>query len=67
MKNYISIILLVLIPLLTYSQKKMGILVGLNNSSISEGVLGQISITDKMGFHIGGFYEFSITEKIKFR
>ncbi|WP_237275116.1 outer membrane beta-barrel protein [Tenacibaculum ovolyticum] len=67
MKRNIFITLLILIPLLTYSQKKMGVLIGLNNSSISEGFLGQISITSKMGFHLGGFYEFKLSEKIKFR
>ncbi|WP_298369166.1 outer membrane beta-barrel protein [uncultured Lutibacter sp.] len=67
MKKKIAITLLILIPLITFSQKKMGVLIGLNNSSISEGVLNQIDITDKMGFHLGGFYEFDITEKIKFR
>ena len=67
MKKNISIALLILIPIITFSQKRMGVLSGLNNSSISEGVLGQVSITDKMGFHLGGFYEFNLTEKIKFK
>ena len=67
MRKKIAITLLILIPLITFSQKKMGVLIGLNNSSISEGVLNQIDITDKMGFHLGGFYEFDISEKIKFR
>jgi len=67
MKKTITIVLLILIPLITFSQKKMGVFIGLNNSSISEGVLDQVDITDKFGFHLGGFYEFDITEKIKFR
>jgi hypothetical protein len=67
MKKLILIILTMLIPIVTFSQKKGGILLGLNNSSISEGVLGAISISGETGFHIGGFYESNITEKIKFR
>ncbi|WBL23818.1 outer membrane beta-barrel protein [Zunongwangia sp. HRR-M8] len=67
MRKIIPITLLILLPIISYSQKKMGVLIGLNNSSISEGVLGQVSITDNMGFHLGGFYEFDLNEKIKFR
>jgi hypothetical protein len=66
-KKRITIILLLVIPFITLSQKKGGIILGLNNSSISEGILGQISISGEMGFHIGGFYEYDIKEKIKFR
>jgi hypothetical protein len=67
MKRKLTIILLLFIPFITFSQKKGGIILGLNNSSISEGILGQISISGEMGFHIGGFYEYEIKEKIKFR
>ncbi|WOC39941.1 outer membrane beta-barrel protein [Polaribacter sp. HL-MS24] len=67
MKRKLTIILLLFIPFIIFSQKKGGIIIGLNNSSISEGILGQVSISDKMGFHIGGFYEYEIKEKIKFR
>ncbi len=67
MKKIITIVLVILIPLIVFSQKKTGVFVGLNNSSISEGVLDQVDITGKLGFHLGGFYEFGITEKIKFR
>jgi len=67
MKRNIVLILLVLFPIITFSQNKGGIILGLNNSSISEGILGQVSISGEMGFHIGGFYEYEIKEKIKFR
>ncbi len=67
MKKKITIILFILITTISYSQNKQGFLIGMNNSSISEGILGQIDISDKMGFHIGGFFEYDISNTIKFR
>ncbi|WP_425236459.1 outer membrane beta-barrel protein [Ulvibacterium sp.] len=66
MKKIVLAILLIL-PLICTSQKKLGAVIGLNNSSISEGFLNEIYITDKLGFHIGGFYELDLSEKIVFR
>ncbi len=66
MKRAILIIIF-LFPLLSSSQKKMGAVIGLNNSSISEGFLSEIYITDKLGFHIGGFYEIELDENLIFR
>ena len=45
----------------------MGTFIGINNSSISDGILEQVNINDKMGMHIGAFYEFNLSERIKFR
>jgi len=67
MKKTISILLMALFPLFIFSQKKAGAFIGLNNSSISEGILGQIDISNKIGFHFGGFYELKLSNKIKFR
>ena len=61
------LILILLFPLMCWSQKKSGIVIGLNNSSISEGFLKEIYITDKLGLHIGGFYELELSEKTVFR
>ncbi|MBD0851954.1 outer membrane beta-barrel protein [Maribacter arenosus] len=61
------LIILILIPLLGSSQKRLGAFTGLNNSSISEGFLKESYFTDKLGFHIGGFYEMDLSEKVKFR
>ncbi|NHF60354.1 porin family protein [Flavobacteriaceae bacterium TP-CH-4] len=63
----VALIIIVLIPVLCSSQKKLGAIVGLNNSSISEGFLDEISITDKFGFHVGAFYELQLDEKLMFR
>lgn len=40
---------------------------GFNNSSISEGFLSELYITDKLGFHIGVVYEIQFSEKVVFR
>ena len=45
----------------------MGAFIGINNSSISDGILKQVNINDKMAIHLGAFYEFNLSEKIKFR
>ncbi|CAG2532813.1 Outer membrane protein beta-barrel domain-containing protein [Maribacter dokdonensis] len=62
-----ALIIILLIPILVSSQKKFGAVIGLNNSSISEGFLSEIYITDKFGFHIGAFYEMELNEKVIFR
>lgn len=61
------VLLLLLLPLGGTAQKKFGALIGFNNSSISEGFLSELYITDKLGFHIGGFYELELDEKLVFR
>lgn len=66
MKKFFLAILWIL-PLMCAAQKKLGAVVGLNNSSISEGFLNEMYITDKLGFHIGGFYELDLSEKTVFR
>lgn len=67
MKKNISIALLILLPIFGYSQERMGVLMGLSNSSISDGVLRTSSIMSILGFHLGGVYEFDLTDRIKFR
>lgn len=62
-----ALVIILLLPILCSSQKKFGAVMGLNNSSISEGFLSEIYITDKFGFHIGGFYEIELDEKLIFR
>jgi len=65
--NKIFLAVLLIFPLISSSQKKWGIVVGLNNSSISEGFFNEVYITDQLGFHFGGFYELELSEKVVFR
>jgi hypothetical protein len=62
-----ALLIILTLPILCSSQKNFGAVIGLNNSSISEGFLSEIYITDKLGFHIGGFYEMELDEKLIFR
>jgi len=64
-KTFLAILLI--LPIICAAQKKLGVVIGLNNSSISEGFLKEIYITDKLGFQIGGFYELDLSEKTVFR
>jgi len=67
MKKNITIILLAIIPLFTFSQNRFGVFGGLNNSTLSDGFLEKIPFGKAFGFHIGGLYEYQINDKISFR
>jgi Outer membrane protein beta-barrel domain len=51
----------------TFSQNNFGVFAGISNSTISDGFLGKFYLGSEMTFHIGGLYEFELTEKIDFR
>ncbi len=61
------ITLLTLIPLLSISQNKFAVFGGLNSSVISDGFLEQIQHNGTISFHIGGLYEYEISDKLVFR
>ena len=67
MKNIISIIILTIIPTITFSQNRFGIFGGINNSTLSDGFLEKIPIGKAFGIHVGGLYEYHFNDKISFR
>ena len=66
MKKIILIAILT-ISISSFSQNRFGAFAGVSNSTISDGFLGKFYLGKEMTFHIGGLYEFEITEKIAFR
>ena len=64
-----KIILIAILTISTssFSQNRFGAFAGVSNSTISDGFLGKFYLGKEMTFHIGGLYEFEITEKIAFR
>lgn len=67
MKNPITILLLVILPLLTTSQNRFAVFGGINNSTLSDGFLEKVPIGKSFGFHFGALYEYPFNEKIAFR
>ncbi|WP_189702532.1 porin family protein [Subsaximicrobium wynnwilliamsii] len=68
MKKNLFIGLVILISFNMYSQGKIGVFAGINASSLSDGFLKSSYIgSNSFSFHIGGLYEFPLTEKIAFR
>ena len=67
MKKIIFIGTLLFSSLFSSSQNNFGILVGLNNSSLSDGFLNKLSIDKAFGFHLGGVYQYKLNETIAFR
>lgn len=63
----IFLILTLTVSLSVFSQNKFGVFAGVSNSTISDGFLGKFYLGSEMTFHIGGLYEFELTEKIAFR
>lgn len=63
----IFLILTLTVSLSAFSQNKFGVFAGVSNSTISDGFLGKFYLGSEMTFHIGGLYEFELTEKIAFR
>ena len=63
----IFLILILSISISSFSQNKFGVFAGVSNSTISDGFLGKFYLGNEMTFHIGGLYEFKLTEKIDFR
>ncbi len=61
------IIIIILLSYSLFSQKKAGILVGINNPSSSDEILGKFNFTNEISYHFGAFYEFSINSNITFR
>ena len=51
----------------TFAQNKFGVFAGISNSTISDGFLEKFYLGGEIAFHIGGLYEFELTEKIDFR
>ena len=68
MKKTLLIGLILLFSFNVFSQNKIGIFTGINGSSLSDGFLksGYLG-SNSFSFHIGGLYEFRLTEKIVFR
>lgn len=68
MKKTLLIGLILLFSFNVFSQNKIGIFTGINGSSLSDGFLksGYLG-SNSFSFHIGGLYEFRLTEKIAFR
>ena len=66
MKEIFLTIIFIFITISTFSQNKIGVLGGVNASSISDGFLGKV--TDfGFSFHLGAVYELRLNEKIAFR
>lgn len=60
--------MIIFLPLLSFSQNKIGIFTGVNATTFSDGVLKTTSIhSNSFSFHIGGVYELPFTKKIAFR
>lgn len=68
MNKKILIILITILTLLSFSQNKVGIFVGVNGSTFSDGILKSFGIhSNSFTLHIGGVYELELSEKIAFR
>ncbi|MEL0457314.1 outer membrane beta-barrel protein [Flavobacteriaceae bacterium SZ-1-7] len=50
-----------------FSQNKFGAFAGINYPTISDGFLKKFYFGSEIAFHIGGLYEFEITDNIVFR
>lgn len=68
MKKILIFSLLIILPTLSFSQDKIGVLVGVNASSLSDGFLksGYIG-SNSFSIHFGGVYERELNDKISFR
>ncbi|TJY37388.1 outer membrane beta-barrel protein [Pontimicrobium aquaticum] len=58
---------LLLSSLLSNSQNEFGVITGISNSSFSDGFLEKASIDKAFGFHLGGLYQYNISNDIIFR
>jgi hypothetical protein len=68
MKKILLIGLLTFLPILTFSQNKIGIFAGGNASTFSDGILESFGIhSNSFSFHLGAVYEYQFSEKISFR
>ena len=60
--------LLTFLPFLSFSQNKIGILAGVNGSTLSDGLLESFGIhSNSFSLHLGAVYELDFSEKITFR
>lgn len=68
MKKITLIAILFIIPFLTFSQNKAGVLVGINATTLSNGILKSFGFhSNSFSLHFGAVYETKLTEKISFR
>ena len=68
MRKKLLIGLLTLISFSSFSQDKIGILAGINASTLSDGILESFGIhSNSFSFHLGAVYEKKLSEKISFR
>ena len=67
-KKIFLIGLLTVLPFLSFSQNKIGILTGINGSTLSDGILESVGIhSNSFSLHLGAVYELDFSEKISFR
>lgn len=68
MKKTIYLCIFALLPLVSISQNKIGILAGMNVSTLSDGILENFAFhSNSFSLHFGVVYEHGISEKIAFR
>ncbi|MFI1770385.1 porin family protein [Thalassobellus citreus] len=68
MRKKLLIGLLTLITFSSFSQDKIGIIAGINASTLSDGILESFGIhSNSFSFHLGAVYEKKLSEKISFR
>ncbi len=67
MKRIILFSVLMYTSLFSFSQNSFGAIAGINNSSLSDGLLRKVRIDKAFSFHIGGVYHHKFNESIAFR
>jgi hypothetical protein len=68
MKKTLLIGLLSFLPLISFSQDKIGVFAGINASTLSDGILESFGIhSNSFSLHIGATYETNLSDNIAFR